>query len=459
MLTLLTSLWIVTSGSLTVGLAQASTTTESVMVEGNNVAGWVQRINGTMSREKSRVSLPSATMSQTYDMKSVTPTSQGLLPIEGYDIAAIDPSDYDIPIEMNASILRWITYFTGPGKQTIRIWNERKGRVEPLISSKLKEAGLPADLIYLAMIESGFVDSARSHAGATGPWQFMKITARECGLRVDDEVDERRDLLRATEAAIEYLSMLHRRFDDWPLAMASYNGGQGRVRRAQKRSGEKNYYALAGGGHLPKETANYVPKIIAAAIVSKNFVGFGIAPITPESPREVTRVAVTATTDLDVIAKISNTDMETIVALNPALLRAYTPHGTTMVAIPVQDARAFEDKYARLSPQDRRVLREYKVVRGDTLSEIAERHGLSLSELKRINNLRSDQIQLGQLLFLDGSKVNAGAPSHYTVRAGDTISEIAERHDCTAAELRKLNGLNSSVIQPGQRLKVPRSNG
>ena len=215
MLTLLTSL-LVSPVFWTVVPAQASTTSEPVMLEGNAVAGWVKLMNGTISREESRTSLPSETMMRADDMQAVVPTIEGLLPIEGYNVAPINPADYDIPIEINSSVLRWIAYFTGRGKQTIRIWNERKGRVEPVISSKLKEAGLPADLIYLAMIESGFVDHARSHAGATGPWQFMKPTAREYGLRVDGDIDERRDLLRATEAAISYLSMLHKMFDEWP---------------------------------------------------------------------------------------------------------------------------------------------------------------------------------------------------------------------------------------------------
>ncbi|MFK7927675.1 MAG: lytic transglycosylase domain-containing protein, partial [Myxococcota bacterium] len=199
-------------------------------------------------------------------------------------LSELDPDDYDIPLATNAHVRRWVNYFTGKGRPHFQRYLDRSAIYRPMMEAKLEAAGQPKDLVYLAMIESGFNAHALSHAGAGGLWQFMPATGRMYKLRVDWWVDDRRDPVKSTDAAVAHLGDLHKMFKgNWYLAWGAYNAGPGRIRGAMRRAGTSDFWKLVKGGHLPSETANYAPKLIAAAIVAKNAeqYGFIIKPATP----------------------------------------------------------------------------------------------------------------------------------------------------------------------------------
>ena len=188
----------------------------------------------------------------------------------------IDPSDFDVPVAVTPAVERWLRYFLGSGRPTMKTWLERAPTYEPMIREALAAGGLPEDLRHVAMIESGYNPVARSRFEAYGLWQFMVPTAEAFGLRIDPGLDERADPVASTKAAVAYLSLLYARFDDWHLALAAYNGGPGRVDLAIRASGSRDFEVLAEQ-HLPSDTVHFVPKFIAATILSHDPEGFGLS--------------------------------------------------------------------------------------------------------------------------------------------------------------------------------------
>ncbi|MGZ3707039.1 MAG: lytic transglycosylase domain-containing protein, partial [Bdellovibrionota bacterium] len=246
--------------------------------------------------------------------------------------------NFDIPIVYNDEVEQWLDYFTGSGRRYFQVYLERRARIEPLIVPKLKAGGVPQDLLYLSMIESGFSTSAYSHAGASGPWQFIRSTGRLFGLQSNWWVDERRDPLKATDAAIEYLSRLHGEFGDWWLACAAYNSGEVKIRKAIAKLGTKNFFEIAENRKaLRRETKDYVPKMMAAAILGKNAeqFGFQVSPI-DKSLLEFDEVSIPKSENLRTIARIAKTDRDTLAELNPELLRCCTPpqRGAYKIRVP-----------------------------------------------------------------------------------------------------------------------------
>lgn len=245
--------------------------------------------------------------------------------LQGAEHLNLKNTHFDIPVVWNPQVAKWVTYFTTRGREWFTRYAERGGRYAPVLSKILNENGLPRDLIYLAMAESGFQNIAKSHASATGPWQFMSFTGRKYGLSQDWWADERRDPLKASVAAAGYLKDLHNLFGSWELATAGYNAGEGKIGRAIKRYGTRDFWKLTNGRYLKPETKNYVPKIMALAIIGKNLEVFGFNELAFHNTLDFDLIDVPANTDVMEVAKILDIQFEEMQRYNPELLRWQTP--------------------------------------------------------------------------------------------------------------------------------------
>ena len=232
---------------------------------------------------------------------------------------------FDFPVVHNKATEKWVRYFSTRGRDHLNIYLSRSGRYAPLMARILEENGLPKDLIFLVMAESGFANHAKSRARAVGPWQFMKRTALHYGLKIDWFVDERRDPIKASYAASRYLKDLHENFGSWELAAAAYNAGEGKIARALRKSDGNDFWDISKGKYLKKETRNYVPKIMALAIIGKNLSVFGFEEILFESPLEFEIVKVRPMTDLYRVAEASGVDFSDLKRWNPELIKSMTP--------------------------------------------------------------------------------------------------------------------------------------
>ena len=320
---------------------------------------------------------------------------------------------YDIPIVLNDRVLWWIDYFARRIPGSFERYLARSGAWLPYLKERLREAGLPEDLVYLALIESGFSTRAVSRAGAVGPWQFMSYTGREYGLRIDRWVDERRDYERATQAAIAYLSDLHAMFGSWYLAAAGYNGGQGRVGRSVLRDNTINFWELTG---LRAETRDYVPKLIAATIIAKQPEKYGFRNVDYLEPVDWAKVTVPTPTDLDVIAEAARVPADVILALNPHLLRGRTPPGEANfpIKIPTNRVETFHANYQELAPDERQRAPLVHLTRaGETLRGIASAYGVDLRELARENRLPTTaRFEDGARIVIPGRTASASGAGY-----------------------------------------------
>lgn len=380
----------------------------------------------------------------------------------------------DIPLEVNERVIAWMDYFSGSGARHFRRYLERSGKYIPMMHSVLREYGLPKDLVYVAMIESGFNTHARSHASAVGPWQFIRSTARRYGLRVDSWVDERRDPVKSTHAAARYLRDMYREFGHWYLAMAGYNAGEGRVARAIRESGSKNFWVHADPSkkYLKAETRDYVPKYIAAHIMAKMPKEFGFGNVNYQKPDEYEIVTVPSQTDLEVIAKCAGTDRFYIEQLNPEIRLAATPPGVRnyKLRLPKGKKERFLVAYAKVPREERIKLVVHRVKRREKLSTIARKYGVSTRALARANGIsRKARVRTGTELIIPigaayktrvaryGGSGGGGRKSviRYKVRSGDTVGGIARRYGVTVKQIKRWNKLNKrGTIRIGQRLKI-----
>ncbi|MBI2339711.1 MAG: LysM peptidoglycan-binding domain-containing protein [Deltaproteobacteria bacterium] len=313
----------------------------------------------------------------------------------------------DIPMVHNAQVDRWVKAFTGPLRKNFSRWLKRASRYGPMIEDILREYRLPRDLIYLAMIESGFNLNAYSRAHAAGPWQFIRSTGKLYGLDAGAYVDERRDLEKATRAAAEHLKDLYKMYDDWYLAFAAYNAGAGAVNRAIRNAGTNDFWKLANTKGKKRifrqETKDYVPRILAAAYISKNYKKFGFSSSLFEPGLESETVTVPDATDLTVIAECAEVSHEEIKELNPSLVMGITPPGQKFtVNVPRGAADAFRKNYAQV-PKDQRVRFVYhRVKKRETLAGIARRYGVSKTQLAQWNGLsaRAGTLRSGATLMI-----------------------------------------------------------
>ncbi len=379
-----------------------------------------------------------------------------------------------IPRAEEQRIRGMVEYFTeGRGRKYYQIWLERYPSAAPTIRRILREEGLPQDLVYLPMIESGFKRTARSRARAVGPWQFMAGTARVFDLRVDYWVDERRDLDKSSRAAARFLRNLYERYEDWYLALAAYNWGPGRVDRAIKRAGgRKDYWRLP---RMPAETRNYVPTLLAAREVFERAAdyGFEIESGDADSAAEgavFSEVKVRGALNLKRLADMLEVEESRLKAWNPQLRRFCTPPDGGLLRVPEERAAELRAELAALPDDVYRDWLRHKVRRGDTLSGIASRYGVSLSQVLKGNQLsRRSIIRPGQNILVPlpkgsgtaatrASTTRREAPSSdglpvYVVRRGDALERIARHEDLSLSDLLRWNAISrKDRIYPGQRL-------
>jgi membrane-bound lytic murein transglycosylase D len=321
--------------------------------------------------------------------------------------AAVEAS-WDLPNLDHERVDFFVDRFTDGARDRFENWLALKGRYGPMISAKLTERGMPQDLIYLAMIESGFDSKAYSHAHAAGMWQFIEETGKRYGLRVDRWVDERNDPVKATDAALDYLEELYERFGSWYLAGAAYNTGENRVARIMReetgseRGTEESYYLI--WHRLPRETRDYVPLMIAAARVSKDPVRYGMDHVKPLPPLAYEEVPIDPATPLAAVAEAAGIDLDALRSLNTHLKGATTAQGRrTMVKLPEGKRTAFLVSWPEIRERATISPTRYQVRSGETLLAIARQHGVTVSSIQQENALRGDRIRAGQTLTIPGS--------------------------------------------------------
>lgn len=392
---------------------------------------------------------------------------------ESYIDALSSSVTWDLPSTRTQRVEYWIDFLSGKNADKTRVWLERQGRYAPLIRQNLQAAGMPQDLLYLAMIESGLSPRAYSHAAASGMWQFIAETGRRYGLRIDSYVDERRDPVKSTAAALEYLGEMHGDFGSWFLAAAGYNSGENRVarllrERAGGATGDENLYWVIGP-HLPRETRDYVPLMLAMAHIAKQPERYGFTNLEYQEPLEYEQVDVPGGVQLSTVARAAGVDADVVEELNPHLMRGMTPPGESWkVRVPLDRGETFAANFARILEETPDPV-EHVIRRGETLSHIASRFGVSVDALRAANGgLNPRYIQAGQRIRVpaDGAVVLAQAAQPgqesswqvHQVRRGDTLWGIARRYDVSVSQLRSWNDMGGrSSIQPGQRLRLRNS--
>ncbi len=379
---------------------------------------------------------------------------------------------YDFPVTMNKQVEFYLNFFQNRQRKTFRKWLERSGRYVPHIQAELKKAGLPLDLAYLPMIESGYSLTAYSSARAAGPWQFIRSTGRHYGLTVDSYVDERRDPVRSTAAAIEFLSDLYKEFNDWSLAVAAYNAGGGKIRKGLRRYNVDNFWDLAGHKYLHNETKLYVPKLIAAIMIAKDPETYGFTDIKYQAPLEYEIAMVPRWTSLRAVTVASNIDFDTLHGLNRQLRKRITPPDTASypLKVPVGMKDQITKNLPRVYPM---VATEYKthVVQGnDTMSEVCRKYNIRKLTLLKTNNLESASLHKGQRLRIpyqttkyvlwnkNGSPPLAAADTNlilHKIRSGETVSVISKKYGVPMHMIAIWNNLdNLAQIRAGQQLAI-----
>jgi len=383
--------------------------------------------------------------------------------------------NYDeIPLEMNHYIQAEIRRFTATGeKRFFEQSYQRSGQYRPYMVQALKEAGLPEELSWLPLIESGFKSKALSHARALGLWQFIPSTGYKFGLQRNRYIDERMDFIKATDAAIAYLKALHNIFGDWATVLAAYNCGEGRVLRVirtQNINYLDNFWDLYE--RLPMETARYVPRFFATLHIVKNLADYGMQDLVPAPGLTYDTVTINREIHLKDIAAATQIKLETLQILNPELRYRIVPPQEYTLRIPQgHSLDGLSEKLAAI-PTTKLPEQAYiwHVVRsGETLSTIAHRYGSSVRKIMHANNLRSSHfIRAGKRLKVPkkgysvsqiASAAASPVPSSgmHWVRKGDSLWKIARRYGVTVQHIKSINGLTSSDLYIGQKLKIAAS--
>ena len=300
----------------------------------------------------------------------------------------------EVPVVDHPDVQKWVKYFVGPGAARFSRWLERYGRYAPMMRATLREKGLPEDVVYLAMIESGFAPRAYSRARAAGPWQFVAATGARYGLKQDFWVDERRDPVKATRAAAAHLKDLYDEFGDWHLAWAAYNAGAGKIRRAIDRYGTSDYFELRRHGYLRRETKQYVPKLMAAIVIARDPAAYGFVDITPLEPFGGDMIDVDDATDLGLVAQGCGCAVEELSELNPELLRWATPpvdedEVPYQLRVPPGLGDRFQIALDTIPEAERLTFRHHRVKPGESPGKVAARYGVTTEQLLRLNHISS----------------------------------------------------------------------
>ncbi|MBI3596772.1 MAG: transglycosylase SLT domain-containing protein [Nitrospirae bacterium] len=410
----------------------------------------------------------------------------------------VEEATYDVPIVRNESVEDYIEYFQTEIRDKFTLWLERSGRYIPLMRQVFKEHGLPEDLVFVALIESGFNPYAYSRSRAVGPWQFIKGTGRLYGLRIDNWIDERRDPIKSTYAAARYFKDLYDRFGSWPLAMAGYNAGERKIERALVRAKADDFWDLRSTRYIRRETKGYVPKFMAATIIAKNPEKYGFT-LDYHEPLKYDTASVPGSADLRVMAQAAGISYEDLKELNPELRTELTPPYMEQypLRLPVGTQQTFLDAYAQIPDEQKIIGTRYSIRRNDTLGTIARRFGTSVSLLREINHIPLGQpLHQGDLLFIPKLRVvprepqsppvtaanrphlktrsaskkppiemaslekqeptpsnDEGGKIMYRVKDGDTLWDISKSFNVSIHDLKRFNGLGKhSKIRSGDQL-------
>ncbi len=403
---------------------------------------------------------------------------------------------FDFPVTWNKQTAMWVKFFTTRGRNHFINYTQRAGRYAPVLSKIMADNGLPRDLIYLAMAESGFQNHARSWAKAVGPWQFMPATGKNFGLNIDWYVDERRDPLKATIAAANYLKMLHGLFGSWELAAAGYNAGEGKVGRAIRMYKTKDFWQMSKGRYLRPETKNYVPKIMALAIIGKNLEVFGFNEINFEKALDYEEIVVKGNADLYEVAEVLELDFEEVKRYNPEITRWQIPPYLENYAlkVPVGAKEAWDeykdkdsvvaDSYKtyvtngqsslqniskkfkvptevlvelnpdmnlnKLSPRSVVYLpfREDHSLQASMYSDIYEKSSKKIKKSRRHDRMMASHGKKGKLI--------KNPSVFYTVKRGDTLWRVAQRTGVPMSTIIRTNRhiIKRRTILPGDRLAI-----
>ncbi len=399
---------------------------------------------------------------------------------------------FDFPVTYNTQVENWIKFFTGKGRIHFAEWLSRMYLYIDYVKREFIKNNLPSDLAYLPLIESGFNVRARSPAWAIGMWQFMAYTGRKYGLKINYWIDERRDPWKSTEAAIKYLKELHKTFGDWNLAIAAYNAGEGKIKKAIRRYGSRDFWVVKKHRYIRRETANYVPKFIAALIIAKCPECFGFH-LTKDTPLKVDRVKLPYPVDLYLVSEITDVPLDKLLFYNPELRHWVTPpdYKGYELKLPAGKGEAFLLKLKNFSKKviAKRYLKYRKYVRerifirhrmrwGETLSHVARRYHVYVRTLMRINHIRNPRrVRAGHRILIPvvrgrtlayytsgkyyapvskrskiSSRHNRGI--RYRVKPGDTLWSIARRFGVTVSQLKSWNRIRGNFIRDGRILYV-----
>lgn len=409
--------------------------------------------------------------------------------------------DFDIPIVFNDAVKYYIHWFSTEKRKVFSNWLKRSRHYVPIIREILKDQGMPEDLVYLAMIESGFNPKAYSHAKASGPWQFIYATGGRYGLKVNYWIDERRDPEKSTVAAAKYLRDLFNQFGCWYLAAAGYNAGEKRVERAIEKHNTNDFWELSNYNALPKETRAYIPQLIAAAVIAKDPEKYGFGSITYDAPIRFEFVRVPRGTPLSVIAKSASMDLADLRSINPEILKGITPPNMDDYKIKLPqgiNVHAFTSKLLVAMSHERQIkdVVSYKVRKKDTLASIARKHRLHHDDIYLVNDWDGElKVRPGMVIniprFTGPSKERAelarntksnseAKPAHeeriakhekirvkqfeppqkpqnqiiHVVRKGETLASISNKYNIDVAELKATNNLKGNRVVPNMKLRL-----
>ena len=418
------------------------------------------------------------------------------------NIASLLTEDYlkqfDIPIVFNDAVHYFVRYFTTEKRKIFANWLRRSKRYVPMIKEILREHGLPEDLIYVAMIESGFNPRAYSSMKACGPWQFIYETGGRYGLRVNHWVDERRDPEKSTVAAALYLKDLFNQFGCWYLAAAAYNAGEKRIERSIEKHETGDFWELMKYNTLPRETREYIPRLLAAAIIAKDPEKFGFTGINYDQPIRFVNEKIPGGTPLDVVAKAASTDVSTIRALNPEILTGIVPPDVDDYAIKlpewiVRDKFRGELKIALETEKKVQEVTTYTMRKRESLAAVMKKYEVDYKDLRLVNACDQElKARPGMVIYIPrfygraeptevaqeaGPEKNeavverepprafqpaqvslasrAGTKADYhIVKKGESLTGISEKHGVSLATLKDLNKLKKDRIHPNMRLQL-----
>lgn len=388
-------------------------------------------------------------------------------------------TQYDLPVVMNEQVKFFIDQYQTSHRKVFARWLARSGRFLPLIQEELAKAGLPQDLCYLPMIESGFRVNAYSPAKAVGAWQFIQSTGKMYDLTINKEIDERCDPVKSTRAAIRFLSDLYDDFQSWPLAIAAYNAGGGRIRTAVEKTGSTDFWELAKSRYLVSETKYYVPKLMAAIIVAKNPEKYGFTDIEYEEPLAFETVRVPKATHLAAVALAAGTHLDDIYNLNRHLRRAVTPSSQKYceLCVPVGTSELITQNLPLVRTTVTTKFKTHVVKKKDTAARISKKYGINQKTLLKVNRLRTAKLKPGlrlqipyqvksyQLTAKSDRRVAAAPappdqeisrePIRHRVRPGESLYQLARRYNVTVEKIAAWNKLSDPRrLSVGQTLAI-----